>query len=161
MLTTTLASLHAGKLTVGNKQDRLARIGKMVSQVSDVGGVSPSTAASIHGLLNFASGFTLGNALQTSAHGFSMLSSGIALEKHAVRALCEHTLIILETLEPREVALPVQSVPVIIYADGAFEGTNATWGAIVIDPLRGCVCVLLAQSQSFYSQLGSTLRGNS
>ena len=114
MLTTTLASLHAGKLTVGNKQDRLARIGKMVSQVSDVGGVSPSTAASIHGLLNFASGFTLGNALQTSAHGFSMLSSGIALEKHAVRALCEHTLIILETLEPREVALPVQSVPVII-----------------------------------------------
>ena len=132
-----MASLHAGKFTVGNKQDRLARIGKIVSQVSGVEGVSPSTAASIHGLLNFASGFTLGKALQTSAHGFSMLSSGIALEKHAARALCEHTLIILETLEPREVALPVQSVPVIIYTDGAFGGTNATWGAIVIDPLTG------------------------
>ena len=107
----------------------------MVSQVSDAGKVTQSAAASIHGLLNFASGFTLGKALQLSAQGFSMLASGTALNKKSIQALCEHTLIVLETLEPREVALPLQQVPVVIYTDGAFEGTNATWGAIVIDPV--------------------------
>ena len=130
-----LASLHEGRFSIGNKPDRLARIGRMVSQVSEDGRVAQTVAASIHGLLNFASGFTLGKALQTSAHGFSMLASGTALDKRSIRALCEHTLIVLETLEPREVALPLQSVPVVIYTDGAFEGTNATWGAIVIDPV--------------------------
>ena len=74
-----LGTLHRWAFYLGNKQDRLSRIGRLVSQVSEAGWVSPKNAASIHGLLSFASGFALGKALQTTAHGFSMLASGVAL----------------------------------------------------------------------------------
>lgn len=130
-----LKDLHEGRVSVGNKQERLDRIGRMVSKVSCDGAIKTSTAASIHGLLNFASGFTVGKALQVAAQGFSTLASGLSLSRSAVQNLCDHTLIVLEALGPREVALPIQSSPVVIYADGAYEGTAATWGAIVLDPV--------------------------
>ena len=130
-----LKDLHKGRVSVGNKQERLDRIGRMVSKVASEGAIKASTAASIHGLLNFASGFTVGKALQVAAQGFSTLASGLSLSRPALQDLCDHTRIVLEALGPREVALPIQSSPVVIYADGAYEGTAATWGAIVLDPV--------------------------
>eukprot|EP00435_Cladocopium_sp_Y103_P057446 s2110_g19.t1 len=132
-----LKLLNQGMFTVGNKPERLQRILRMVTKVSDSGRVSPAEAASIHGLLNFASGFTLGKSLQISAQGFSMLASGLALSPGHLRDLCEHASIILESLQPRQVELPIQPTPVVIYTDGAFDESGGTWGAIVIDPVSG------------------------
>eukprot|EP00435_Cladocopium_sp_Y103_P055901 s883_g18.t1 len=132
-----LGKLQFGNFTVGNKPERLKRILRLVAKVVDDGRVSTADAASIHGLLNFASGFTLGKSLQTAAHGFSMLASGQLLSPQHLRDLCEHTSIILETITPRSVELPIQPTPIIVYTDGAFDETNATWGAIVLDPLSG------------------------
>ena len=73
------------------------------------GKVLQSTAASLHGLLNFASGFTLGKSLQMAAHGFSLLASGFNLPAESLRDLCNHSLIILKTLhaEKHRVAVEV------------------------------------------------------
>lgn len=136
-----LQNVQRGSFTVGNKADRLTRISRMVAKVADDGRVSQADAASIHGLLNFASGFTVGKALQISAQGFSVLSSGVAMSSKALQDLCEHTQVILESLGPREVSTAMRTTPVLIYTDGAFEGTTASWGAIVLDPetnLRLC-----------------------
>eukprot|EP00435_Cladocopium_sp_Y103_P008155 s2534_g2.t1 len=132
-----LTNIHAGEFTVTNKPERLKRINRMVQKVSTEGRVTATDAASIHGLLNFASGFILGKSLQTSAHGFSMLASGVSLSEHHLRDLCEHTSIILDALEPREINLPMQPIPVIIYTDGAFDEKGATWGAMVLDVVTG------------------------
>ena len=128
-----LAQLTKGRFTVGNKPERLSRISRLINQVAKEGRVLPSMAASIHGLLNFASGFTLGKSLQMSAHGFSLLASGATMSPEALQQLCDHSAIILETLRPRCIELPVQNSPVLIYTDGAYEADNATWGAIVVD----------------------------
>ena len=128
-----LVQLTSGKFTVGNKPERLNRIQRLISQVAEDGKISPSLAASIHGLLNFASGFTLGKSLQMSAHGFSLLASGASMSPEALRQLCDHSTIILETLRPRCIELPVQNSPALIYTDGAYDADNATWGAIVVD----------------------------
>ena len=89
-----LERIHNGRFTVGNKQERLDRIGRMISQVAAEGKVLQSTAASIHGLLNFASGFTLGKSLQMAAHGFSLLASGFTLPAASLQDLRNHSLII-------------------------------------------------------------------
>ena len=130
-----LQKLSQGYFTLGNKPERLERIARMVSKVAEEGRVSVTNAASIHGLLNFASGFTLGKALQIAAQGFSMLASGVSLPTATLRDLCEHTDIVVKALQPREIEVPVQPLPVIIYTDGAFDENRAAWGAIVIDPL--------------------------
>eukprot|EP00435_Cladocopium_sp_Y103_P018012 s3778_g4.t1 len=132
-----LDRLHKGSFTIGNKQERLDRISRMIAKVRADGQVSATNAASIHGLLNFASGFTLGKALQTASHGFSMLASGHVLSANHLASLCDHAAIILAALTPREVELPIQPQPVIIYTDGAYDDTGATWGAICLDPVTG------------------------
>ena len=72
-----------------------------------------------------------------SAHGFSQIAAGHSLSRLALRDLCEHSLIILRSLTPREITLPVERRPIVVYTDGAFEGTKATWRAILIDPITG------------------------
>ena len=74
-----LANLHSSFFTVGNKPERLQRIGRLIQQVAQEKAVTSSTAASLHGLLNFASGFALGKALQPAAQGFSSLAMGANL----------------------------------------------------------------------------------
>jgi len=75
-----LTGIHDSFFTVGNKPERLARMERMTQQVAQEGHVSSAAAASIHGLLNFASGFALGKALQPAAQGFSTLAMGVTLQ---------------------------------------------------------------------------------
>ena len=124
----TLGDLHKGRFTVGNKPERLERIGRMVNKIKENGAVSSTDSASIHGLLNFASGFTLGKSLQTSSHGFSKLASGHALSKQQLMDLCDHAAIILQSLAPREVEVANVPHPVVIYTDGAYDSNGSHMG---------------------------------
>lgn len=130
-----LANLHASFFTVGNKPERLQRIERLIQQAERDGKVTCSVAASIHGLLNFASGFALGKALQPAAQGFSSLAAGLELRPAAFADLCEHSLMVLKSLRPRRVATADETLPLIIYTDGAFGEDLADWGAILFDPV--------------------------
>ena len=155
-----LEKIHKGHFTVGNKQERLERIGRMISQVATEGKVLQSTAASIHGLLNFASGFTLGKSLQMAAHGFSLLASGFTLPAESLKDLCNHSLIILKTLQPRNIELPINFSPVIIYTDGAFDAERATWGVIVVDTLTSTRLCFAGAVPMFLWMLGKPWGGS-
>ena len=128
-----LANLHSSFFTVGNKPERLQRIGRLIQQVAQEKAVTSSTAASLHGLLNFASGFALGKALQPAAQGFSSLAMGANLPPRVLADLCQHALTVLRSLQPRKVATSDEPHPIIIYTDGAFGEDLADWGAIVLD----------------------------
>ena len=132
-----LAGIHSSFFTVGNKPERLARMERMVQQVAQEGHVSSATAASIHGLLNFASGFALGKALQPAAQGFSTLAMGVTLQPATLAGLCEHTAMVLKSLQPRKVSSADILQPIIIYTDGAFGDGLADWGAILLDVATG------------------------
>ena len=111
-----LANLPNAFFTVRNKPERLLRIERLI------------------GLLNFASGFALGKALQPAAQGFSSLATGVELQPAVFADLCEHALTILRSLRPRKVATSDDPLPIIVYTDGAFGEDLADWGAILIDP---------------------------
>ena len=132
-----LTGIHGSFFTVGNKPERLARMERMVQQVAQEGRVSSAAAASIHGLLNFASGFALGKALQPAAQGFSTLAMGVTLQPATLASLCEHTLMVLKSLQPRKVSSADILQPIIIYTDGAFGDGLADWGAILLDVATG------------------------
>ena len=116
----------------------------MIQQAACDGKVSCTVAASVHGRLNFASGFALGKALQPSAQGFSSLASGLELRPTAFADLCEHAFTVLKSLQPRRIATADETLPMIIYTDGAFGedlADYADWGAILFDPVthtRAC-----------------------
>ena len=134
-----LANLTNAFFTVGNKPERLLRIERLIGRAAQQGKVTSSAAASIHGPLNFASGFALGKPLQPAAQGFSSLE----LQPAVFADLCEHPLTILRSLRPRKVATSDDPLPIIIYTDGAFGEDLADWGAILIDPAtqtRGLLC---------------------
>ena len=84
------------------------------------GCLAPLRHTAVHGLLNFASGFALGKALQPSAQGFSSLASGLELRLTAFADFYEHALMVLKSLQPRRIATADETLPVIIYTDGAF-----------------------------------------
>eukprot|EP00435_Cladocopium_sp_Y103_P062657 s123_g24.t1 len=132
-----LSNIHAGSFTIGNKPERLQRIQRMIEQVYADQRLTTSTAASIHGLLNFASSFALGKALQPAAQGFSTLATGVTLPSRVLCELCEHALAVLQSLQPRTVAASAEVAPILIYTDGAFDGDLADWGALLLDPLTG------------------------
>lgn len=65
------------------------------------------------------------------------LSSELTLLRKAILDLCERTTIILQSSRPRGVSLPFQRAPVLTCTGGAFKGTIASWGAIVLDAWKG------------------------
>ena len=81
-----LANLTNAFFTVGNKPERLLRIERLIGRAAQQGKVTSSAAASIHGPLNFASGFALGKPLQPAAQGFSSLE----LQPAVFADLCEN-----------------------------------------------------------------------
>ena len=70
-----VSALNAGKPTVENKPERLERIVKLVKEFMQSEG-RKSLASSIHGLLNYASGFVLGLALKMYTNVFAGLAAG-------------------------------------------------------------------------------------
>ncbi|CAJ1416944.1 unnamed protein product [Effrenium voratum] len=128
-----VSALNAGKLTVENKPERLERIVKLVKEFMQSEG-RKSLASSIHGLLNYASGFVLGLALKMYTNVFAGLAAGkLALEEHVNRRLDE----LLELLPrqcPRCIQISTDERPCVIYTDGAFEASCATWGYVFLDP---------------------------
>eukprot|EP00435_Cladocopium_sp_Y103_P018632 s3736_g4.t1 len=155
-----LHGIHAGSFTIGNKPERLVRIKRLVEQVEQDKKISQSLAASIPGLLNFASGFALGRCLQPAAQGFSTLSTGISLTPKGLSDLCEHTMKVLDAMRPRQVSANDTQVPVIIYTDGAYDGDLADWGAILLDPLTGARLCYSGRVPSFLLQAWSHLVGD-
>ena len=132
----SLGKIYEGSLTVGNKPERLARIARMVGGILNEGKLHSHLAASIHGLLNFATGFTLGKALQPAAACFSQATSSPP-KPEELNLMCRHTLEVLEAIQPRAISVASIETPILVYTDGAFESGSGTWGAIILDSVTG------------------------
>ena len=121
--------LHQGCLTAKNTEHRIKRI----SLVSAAAGLEDkprrSDYASLHGLLNYASGFVLGLSLKLYAKWCSGLASGQDCPQHQRARLHEGLQLTLARLKPKVMHISDSLRPCVLYTDGAFEGESATWGA--------------------------------
>ena len=137
-----LSKLHLGDLTVSNKPERISFLVSRLEAVADKGSITRSEAMSIHGVLNYATGFFVGHGLRMSAWAFAKLSTNpVSLRPQDLSLLCRYTCKRLKSLKPCVWSRPSMSASVIVFTDGAFEDGRATWGAVVLDPLTGAAFV--------------------
>ena len=130
-----LEQLHTGQITVGNKPSRISKLKELLLGMEKRRRITRPEAQSMHGLLNYASGFFLGNSLKTASRAFSNLISGArTAEGDEVVKLCEFTTRMLDLLQPRSWNCWGDDRPILVFTDGAFEDPEGTWGAVIFDP---------------------------
>ena len=129
-----LRYLHLGRMVVSNKPGRLNKMVQILQGIKQRVRVSKSEAQSFHGLLNYASGFFLGNACRTAARCFSnLISNPGRATPNEISALCDYTLDCLSQSQPREWDCDVNESCIVVFTDGSFEKGVGLWGAVVID----------------------------
>ena len=125
-------------VAVGNKPGRLEKIAEMLKAVIASDHASKSQLASLHGLVNFAGGYTLGYQLKPTARMLALALSRASPGTTAdLRSSCEVALTSIALARPRICQSSLQP-PILLYTDGAYEGGEGTWGAIVIDRAHQC-----------------------
>lgn len=131
-VTFNLEHMHLGKFKVFNKAGRLERIIDLLLQVKQAGRMTSEQISVLQGFLGFAGRFVLGRALKRPMHVLSSASSW--KDSHSkVRAFCDNTVACIKRLKPRYISVLANTVPILIYTDGAYENGVASWGAVVID----------------------------
>ena len=102
------------------------------------GKISRTAAAEIQGHINFASGFFAAKALRfLSSSSAALADMPGRLGTSELRMLCSLAKSMLQNMPPRTFDATVQEQPVLIFTDGAWEGSNATAGGLYYDPKTG------------------------
>ena len=132
------SKLHHGELTVSNKEGRLERIVKMAQKLPEGDCDVKQVATSLHGLLNFASGFVLGSALKPISRAYSRLAARpSSFGSHDILRVTELLKIVISNTKPRVFKVSDPARPLLIYTDGSYEDSVALWGAFVCDLQTG------------------------
>lgn len=133
-----LASLHEGFVKVSNKPSRLVKLKELLAAMKQNRHISKSEAQSMHGLLNYASGFFLGQSLKTASRAFAnLVARPHGADGDEVAKLCDFTHAMLEISKPRSWNCWSDDWPIIVFTDGAYEDPKGTWGAVVFEPGDG------------------------
>ena len=126
--------LHEGTLVVSNKEGRVDRIKSLARQLTEANANVKQIATSLHGLLNFASGFVLGSALKPIAREYSQMAVRPATyDNEAIIRLNGMLCAVLSAMRPRIFTVTDPREPLLIYTDGSLEGDRALWGVFIID----------------------------
>ncbi|CAE7297549.1 F25B4.6 [Symbiodinium sp. CCMP2592] len=129
-----VSKLHEGRLEISNKEGRVDRIRGMAGAMLDEGADLRQLATSLHGLLNFASGFTLGSSLKPIARICSRISARpSSFGAEALKQMNDLLAATLSSLRPRTITVSDPRKPVIVYTDGSYEDEVAKWGSFFVD----------------------------
>ena len=131
----SLTNIWEGNLTVSNKPERIERMQRMFAKFSKDKVAKKGECASLHGMLNFACGFVLGNSLKPLARAVADMALHQA-KWQTVREACDLAQVLLPEVKPRILSHPATDSRFILYTDGAFENGRATWGAVLWDRLQ-------------------------
>ena len=127
--------LSSGRLIVANKEGRLARIVHLAERLESQEPCSTAVASTLHGLLNFAGGYVLGQSLKPAARAVSaILFRKAAPSQGRLREIIALVKCVTERARPRVIEVNDQSRPLIIYTDGSFENGTGRWAAMIFDP---------------------------
>ena len=129
-----LSELHDGYLQVSNKPGRKLKLLEMLDGVLASPESSRQAAKSIHGVLNFMNGSTLGQHLKLAARAFANLSSSPECPSvQDLTLLVGHTKKALDEALPRRWKCHSAGRPIVVLTDGSYEKGRALWGAVVLD----------------------------
>lgn len=89
-------------------------------------------ATVLRGLLGFAIRLILGRALKWPLRILNTASTWKD-SNSKISSFCDRTITCAQRLRPRYISVLANSVPVIVYTNGAFESGHAAWDAVVVD----------------------------
>lgn len=133
----SLNNIWNGSLVLDNKPGRIKKILEVVEQFRTARSNTGAVVAALSGLLSFAGGFTLGHRLKLATHALHRFLSNNHRGDYDRNTLCNLMRVVLTSSSPWLVQANDSFRPVVIYADGAYEGRVGNWGAVVLDPVHG------------------------
>ena len=98
-------------------------------------GAKKASFASVHGMLNFASGFVLGGSLKPLCKVVSELMEGTPT-RMTMMEVCDLAAVLIPAVQPRSINFSGNECRFLIYTDGAYENGHGTWGALIWDKRR-------------------------
>ena len=111
-----LKDIWTGVVAVSNKPGRLEKISSMVREVIEPDHVSKSPPASLHGLVNFAGGYTVGYQLKPTARMLSLaLSSAGPGTMADLQSSCEVALTAICNGQAPHLSLILECTPSSLY----------------------------------------------
>ena len=126
-----LTHLTSGNLILANREGRLESTQSMVERMKSEDNPC-SLILVVQGLLNFASGFSVGRALQPLARSLSWQQ-----DPSQFAELCDSILATLGKCKPRSLSWRSPHHPILLFTDAAFEDGIAGIGAVLVDTLGG------------------------
>ena len=121
----SLAEVWNGSVAVDNKPERLDRMQRMFAKFKEERKAGRADCASLHGMLNFACGFTLGHSLKPLARAVADMSVSNS-EWPFLSETCSLSEVLLPEVKPKVLTRPADGCRFILYTDGAFENGRAT-----------------------------------
>ena len=132
--------LFKGSFCVQNKPTRVNALLVSLQEALDNNQLSPPSAASLHGKLQFAEAQVFGRAAKPFLHTLSARAHASSSEGHGLtkdlKEALESLRLILTSAKPRQISRSDLRAPVLIFTDGASEGDVHSFGALVHD----CSC---------------------
>ena len=107
----------------------------MVKEAEQKGGLSKPQAASLHGALNFATGFMMGRHFKPML--MSLLDLPAEQDKSVVSKSLSTLRLALEEAGDKVIQPGTPSPPVLIFTDAAWESGKASAGVVISDPADG------------------------
>ena len=124
-----VGGLHGQTFSIENKPGRLVKIRSLVDEVKPHSKITKREAQVIHGNMNFAMSFVMGQTLKVPWSHSLAAPNTFWFWTHGA----------LSVLAPRRIDPNGSTIPVLVFTDAAYEGESgiATWRVVIIDPLTG------------------------
>ena len=126
-------ALSLGRVSLENKPGRVTKLLDAAASIKLRGTLTKSEAQTLQGQLNFMVGFTTGRTLKVACRAIANLLSGQPFSKRQISTFGAYLESTLRCLKPRQFRCADPSDKVLVFADAAFEGGQATWGVVVLD----------------------------
>ena len=134
--TVELSKLQSGHLEVRNKVGRLERIQRLINEAKKTFPPKKHDMQVIAGLLQYATGNSLGVTLRLCSRACSSLSAGrCPCTAQEFSDLCDWMCRVIGLVQPRVIDLAIKTKPLLVFKDASWDGSVARWGFVVTDPL--------------------------
>ena len=133
--TVDLKNISTGVLEVRNKEGRLERIVRLIHESKSSFPPRRHNMQVIAGLLQYATGNSLGVTLRLCSRACSSMAAGKRPpSSDDYKRLCDWMCRIISSVQPRIIKVALKVKPIVVFKDASWDGEIARWGFVVADP---------------------------
>ena len=133
--TVDLKNISAGALEVRNKEGRLDRIVRLITEAKMSYPPKRHDMQVIAGLLQYATGNAHGVTLRLCSRACSSMAAGKRTPTAVdFERLCDWMCAIVSSVKPRIIKVSLSAKPIVVFKDASWDGETARCGFVIADP---------------------------